>query len=80
MNLPKFDKKFPHYEALGRALQLLNEKKSPIFIMKTIREEYDIGLADAKRVYQMTWTPAETKAHEEFITELIPELDKPDTP
>lgn len=75
----KFDKQFAHLEALGRALQLLDEEKSPIYIIKTIREEYGIGLADAKRVYQMTWTPAEVKGHEEFIDELLTELDKPDT-
>lgn len=63
-------------EAINKAIKLRKEGLSPISIIKALREEFGIGLNDAKRIYNYSISEEERKAQEKFIDELCSELEK----
>lgn len=75
-NLVAFQDKFDIAAAIGKAIKLRNDGLSAIPIIKAIREEFKIGLRDAKLIYHYSLPQSEQDAQEKFWDELVQTLEK----
>jgi ribosomal protein L7/L12 len=71
-----FQDKFDIAEAINKAIKLRNDGLTPIPIIKAIREEFGMGLRDAKLIYHYSLPPTEQEAQEKFWDELVDALEK----